>query len=105
MTLEEKAGQLTIYGDEIRPRRPTDVNPNVDRHRAEDLLAEVREGRVGALFNGSGAVSGRAIQRIAVEDSRLGIPLLFAADVLHGFRTVFPIPLAEAARFAPALAE
>jgi beta-glucosidase len=104
MSLEEKAGQLTIYADEIRRPGPPQANPIVNRRRAEQLLAEVRAGRVGALFNGSGAASGREIQRVAIEQSPAGIPLLFGADVLHGFRTVFPIPLAEAASFEPELA-
>ena len=103
MTLEEKAGQLTIYGDQIRLPRASHVNPRVNQ-RAEELLSEVRAGRAGALFNGSGVAGGRAIQRAAVEQSRLGIPLLFGGDVIHGFRTVFPIPLAEAASFEPELA-
>jgi beta-glucosidase len=103
MTLEEKAGQLTIYGDQIRVPRADHVNPKQNR-RAEELLSEVRAGRVGALFNGSGVAGGHAIQRAAVEQSRMGIPLLFGGDVLHGFRTVFPIPLAEAASFEPELA-
>jgi beta-glucosidase len=104
MTLEEKAGQLTIFGDQIRLGGPPHVNPNVNRRRAEELLSEVRAGRVGALFNGAGVAGGREIQRAAVEQSRLGIPLLFGGDVIHGFSTVFPIPLAEAATFEPELA-
>jgi beta-glucosidase len=103
MTLEEKAGQLTIYGDQIRLVGGPHANPNLNR-RAEDLLSEIRAGRVGALFNGSGVAGGRAIQSVAVEQSRMGIPLLFGGDVIHGFRTVFPIPLAEAATFEPELA-
>jgi beta-glucosidase len=105
MTLEEKAGQLTLYGDEIRPMGGWRANPDVHSPRAAELLAEVRAGRVGALFNGSGVAGGLAIQRVAVEESRTHIPLLFAGDVIHGFSTVFPIPLAEAASFEPALAE
>jgi beta-glucosidase len=105
MTLEEKAGQLTLYADEIRPPSPWRANPDVDRRRATELLAEVRAGRVGALFNGSGVTGGRAIQRVAAEESRTHIPLLFGGDVIHGYRTVFPIPLAEAASFEPELAE
>jgi beta-glucosidase len=105
MTLEEKAGQLTLYGDDIRPMRAWRANPDVHSPRAEELLAEVRAGRVGALFNGSGVAGGLVIQRVAVEESRTHIPLLFAGDVIHGFRTVFPIPLAEAATFEPQLAE
>jgi beta-glucosidase len=104
MTLEDKAGQLTIYGDEVRATSPH-INPDVNRRRADDMLDEVRAGHVGALFNGSGAAAGRAIQQIAVEQSRLGIPLLFGGDVIHGYRTVFPIPLGEAASFEPKLAE
>ena len=105
MTLEEKAGQLTLYGDDIRPMGAWRANPDVNSPRARELLADVRAGRVGALFNGSGVAGGLAIQRVAVEESRTHIPLLFAGDVIHGFKTVFPIPLAEAASFEPALAE
>jgi len=105
MTLDEKAGQLTLYGDEIRPMGAWRANPDVHRPRAAELLAEIRAGRVGALFNGSGVAAGLAIQRVAVEESRTHIPLLFAGDVIHGFKTVFPIPLAEAASFEPTLAE
>lgn len=105
MTLEEKAGQLTLYGDDIRPMGAWRANPDVHSPRATELLAEVRAGRVGALFNGSGVAGGRAIQRVAVEESRTHIPVLFAGDVIHGFSTVFPIPLAEAATFEPELAE
>src|SRR5690606_28042724 len=72
---------------------------------ATEVLEQVRAGRVGTLFNGVGAEAGREIQRVAVEESRLGIPVLLAADVIHGMRTVFPIPLGEAASFEPELAE
>lgn len=104
MTLEEKAGQLTLYDDEIRPRRPA-ISPETGRRKADDLLNEIRAGRVGALMNGVGVEGGRLAQRAAVEESRLKIPLLFGADVIHGYRTVFPIPLGEAASFEPVLAE
>lgn len=103
MTLEEKAGQLTTYGDEIRLLNP-DINPDVNRRKADDLIKEVRAGRVGSLFNGRGVTGGRLAQDTALK-SRLKIPLLFGADVIHGYRTVFPVPLAEAASFEPALAE
>ncbi len=103
MTLEEKAGQLTTYGDEIRLLNP-DINPDVNRRKGEDLIKEVRAGRVGSLFNGRGVKGGRLAQSAALE-SRLKIPLLFGADVIHGYRTVFPVPLAEAASFEPQLAE
>lgn len=104
MTLEEKAGQLTTYGDEVRLLNPN-INPDVNRRRADDLLAEIRAGRVGSLFNGRGVKGGRLAQRTAVEESRMKIPLLFGADVIHGYRVVFPIPLGEAASFEPELAE
>lgn len=104
MTPEEKAGQLTILADEFR-NTPPGVNPEFKRRQINELLADVRAGRVGALFNGQGVTLGREAQRIAIEESRLKIPLLFGADVIHGFRTVFPIPLAEAASFEPELAQ
>lgn len=103
MTLEEKVGQLGVFADMVRPFAP-DVNPEANVRNAEQVLEQVRAGRVGSLFNGVGAVPGREIQRVAVEESRLGIPVILAADVIHGMRTVFPIPLAEAASFEPELA-
>jgi len=104
MTLEEKAGQLTVYGDVIRILNPN-INPDVNQRRAGEMLEEVRAGRVGALMNGRGVRGGRLAQRTAVEESRMKIPLLFGGDVIHGYRTVFPIPLGEAASFEPELAE
>ncbi|HEU4604345.1 MAG TPA: glycoside hydrolase family 3 N-terminal domain-containing protein, partial [Steroidobacteraceae bacterium] len=104
MTLEEKAGQLSTFADEIRAMNPA-VNPSVNRRKANDLFDEIRAGRIGSLFNGQGVEAGRRIQKVAVEESRMKIPVLFGADVIHGFRTVFPIPLAEASSFEPALAE
>ncbi|UHH11699.1 beta-glucosidase BglX [Luteimonas fraxinea] len=104
MTLEEKIGQLGIFADMLRPFA-ADVNPEMNELNAGELREQIRAGRVGAVFNGVGAVQGRESQRIAVEESRLGIPLLMGADVIHGMRTVFPIPLGEAASFEPDLAE
>ncbi|WP_411834806.1 glycoside hydrolase family 3 N-terminal domain-containing protein [Pseudoxanthomonas mexicana] len=103
MTLEEKIGQLGAFADAVRPFA-FEVNPETFARDAEQVRGQIRAGRVGALFNGVGAAEGREAQRIAVEESRLGIPLLFGADVIHGMRTVFPIPLAEAASFEPELA-
>ncbi|RZL99572.1 MAG: beta-glucosidase, partial [Sphingomonas sp.] len=68
------------------------------------MLEEVRGGRVGMLFNGYGVAGARRAQDAALR-SRLGIPLVFAADVIHGCRTIFPIPLADAAAFDPDLSE
>ena len=103
MTIAEKAGQLSCFDDEVRPVGAT-FNPVVDPRGADAMLADIRAGRVGMLFNGYGVAGARRAQRAALE-SRLRIPLVFAADVIHGCRTIFPIPLAEAAAFDPALAE
>ncbi len=104
MTLEEKIGQLGIFADMLRPFAPG-INPEMNARNASELTEQIRAGRVGSLFNGIGVEQGREAQRVAVEETRLGIPLLFGADVIHGMRTVFPIPLGEAASFEPALAE
>jgi len=103
MTIEEKAGQLNLLGDPFR-FRPQNVNPLDGQGDPARITQMIREGKVGNLFNGVGAEAGRRIQRIAVEESRLKIPLLFAADIIHGFSTIFPVPLAEAAAFDPELA-
>ncbi len=92
MTLEEKLGQLAQYAG---VRVPVE----------ESFKARIREARVGSFLGVSGAALTRELQTIAVKESRLGIPLLFAHDVIHGVRTIFPVPLAEAASFEPALAE
>lgn len=104
MTVEEKVGQLGCFADALRPFAP-DINPEANALGAAEVREQIRAGRVGALFNGVGAAEGREAQRIAVEESRLGIPLLLGADVIHGMRTVFPIPLGEASTFEPDLAE
>lgn len=108
MTVAEKVGQLGVFADMVRPFAPDvaalDVNPEANVRNAEQVLEQVRAGRVGSLFNGVGAEAGRRIQQVAVEQSRLGIPVILAADVIHGMRTVFPIPLGEAASFEPELA-
>ena len=83
MTLVEKLGQLTLRtADLVSGPRASEVGTD-----------EIREGRVGTLLHLRHAERAREIQRIAVEESRLGIPVLFSGDVLHGDRTVFPIPL------------
>ncbi|MFN3930968.1 MAG: glycoside hydrolase family 3 N-terminal domain-containing protein [Brevundimonas sp.] len=105
MTIEEKAGQLTLQNDPFR-WRPEGVNPGdtLDASQ-EETAAEIRAGRIGALFNGVGAATTRLVQEMAVKDSRLGIPLLFAADIVHGLKTTFPVPLGEAASWDVDLAE
>lgn len=105
MTLQEKAGQLSIFSDMTRQTPNTLINPEAGPPVDGSLAKRVREGRLIGVFNGFGAAGARAIQRIAVEESRLKIPLIFGADVLHGLYTIFPIPLGEAASFDPKLAE
>ncbi|MES1158966.1 MAG: glycoside hydrolase family 3 N-terminal domain-containing protein [Terricaulis silvestris] len=104
MTLEEKAGQLTLLPDNARAGALAGANP-AQQNQTNDTLTEIRAGRIGGLFNGVGAAGGRALQRAAVEDSRLKIPLIFGADIIHGYQTIFPIPLGEASSFEPELAE
>ena len=105
MTLEEKAGQLTCLPAARSRATAAAANPDqVELDETEQAVA-VRKGLVGSLFNGSIASWHRRMQQLAVEESRLGIPLLLGADVIHGFETIFPVPLGEAASFDPALAE
>jgi beta-glucosidase len=92
MSTEEKLGQLTLAS-------------GIGDTATAAQLALVREGRLGGLLNVIAPRATRAAQRAAVEESRLGIPLLLGFDVLHGFRTIFPIPLAEASTWDPAAAE
>jgi beta-glucosidase len=103
MTLEEKVGQLSLFEDTAR-QSAFEMNPYYFCWDGDAIRDLIRRGMVGALFNGYGSAEGRETQRIAVEESRLGIPLLFGADVIHGMRTIFPIPLGEAASFEPDLA-
>ncbi len=103
MTIEEKAGQLSCFNDDVRPVGAV-FNPVVNAGSADAMLARVRAGRVGMVFNGYGVAGARRLQAAALH-SRLKIPLVLAADVIHGCRTIFPIPLAEAAAFDPDLSE
>jgi len=92
MTLAEKIGQLALV--------------NGAGGQVPDWLRDaIREGRVGAVLNEVDAATVNELQRVAVEESRLGIPLLIGRDVIHGFKTVFPIPLGQAASWNPALVE
>lgn len=104
MTLAEKAGQLSCFGDAIRPPR-VPFNPNAVSSSAAAQIADIRAGKIGMLFNGIGYAGARRAQQAAVEESRLKIPLVFAGDVIHGLATVFPIPIAEAGSFDTDLAE
>lgn len=88
MTIEEKIGQL--------------MQKNGDQANLDELI---REGRVGSVLNQVDPEQVTRIQRIAIEESRLGIPLLIGRDVIHGFRTILPIPLGQAATWNPNLVE
>ena len=92
MSLPEKLGQMTMTASTYATTGPV---------IAGDSTEAIKAGTVGNLLNMVGADHVRAMQRLAVEESRLGIPLLIGFDVLHGHRTLFPIPLAEAALFDP----
>lgn len=104
MTPAEKAGQLSCFSDQIRPIG-LPFNPNLPTGGATAQLAKIRAGAVGMLFNGVGYAGARSAQKAAVEGTRLKIPLLFAGDVIHGLRTAYPLPIAEACAFDPDLAE
>src|ERR1041385_4972426 len=91
MTLEEKLGQLNQL--------------SVDNVPTPEQLDLVRKGLVGSFLNLTGAAATRDAQTVAVKESRLHIPLIFGHDVIHGYRTIFPIPLGEAASWDPEAAE
>jgi len=92
MTLDEKAGQMNQYSSFY------DVTgPAPEEGSARERLEQVRTGMVGSMLNVLGAEATRKAQELAVENSRLGIPLIFGYDVIHGYRTMFPVPLGEAA--------
>jgi len=108
MTLEEKIGQLIQYSDtgDAVPAPSGDkaggiaaVNPGTTYHVNTMQLAAA--GRLGSMLNLVGAVRTNTYQHLAVEQGRLHIPLLFGADVIHGFRTIYPVPLGLAASFDP----
>ena len=84
MTLEEKIGQLNL---------PVTGEITTGQAKSSDVAKRIRNGEVGGLFNLNGVERIREVQRQAVEESRLGIPLLFGMDVIHGYETIFPIPL------------
>ncbi len=96
MTLEEKIGQMTLFTSDWDQTGPT---------LRENYQEDIKSGRAGAIFNAHTAAYNRRLQEIAVEETRLGIPLIFGYDVIHGYRTIFPIPLGEAASFDPDLME
>jgi len=104
MSVEEKAGQLSLYFDHTRVDG-ADVNPAGTQKSKDQVIEDIRKGRITGLFNGMGVQGGRDLQKVAVEQSPHGIPLIFGADVIHGMKTIFPVPLAEAASFDPSLSK
>lgn len=89
MTLEEKLGQM----NQLSPWNP------------DELANKVRNGEVGSILNYTNPEEVNKIQKVAMEESRLGIPLLVSRDVIHGYKTIFPIPLGQAATFNPQIVE
>src|SRR5271165_3453245 len=96
MTLAEKLGQLTMTAAGFAVTGPIIAGDSTDA---------IRSGAIGNLLNLVGPGPVREMQRLAVEESRLGVPLLIGLDIIHGHRTLFPIPLAEAGLFDPQLWE
>ena len=92
MTVTEKVGQMSQRN-------------GADGKLPDDLRSALREGRIGSILNETDRDTVNEMQRIAVEESRLGIPLLMGRDVIHGFRTILPIPLGQAATWNPQLVE
>lgn len=91
MTLDEKIGQLNQI--------------NGVGSASPEMVEQVRSGTVGSILNEVDLATANELQRVAVEESRLGIPLIYARDVIHGFKTIFPIPLGQAATWNPSLVE
>jgi len=100
MTLEEKLGQLSQFSN---PYVSTGTSESKEKNAKIDDY--VRQGQVGSFLNILGAEETGRLQKIAIEESRLGIPIIFGYDVIHGFKTIFPIPLGEAASFDRAAME
>jgi len=96
MTLEEKLGQLNL---------PAAGDITTGQASSSNIGMKVKSGQVGGLLNIKSVEKIREVQRVAVEESRLGIPLIFGMDVIHGYQTTFPIPLGLAASFDPELIE
>ena len=90
MTLPEKIGQM----NQLSPFGSMD-----------EIAGQVRQGEIGSLLNVTDPEKVNEIQKVAVEESRLGIPLLISRDVIHGYKTIFPIPLGQAATFNPQIVE
>ncbi len=88
MTLDEKIGQLN--------QLPGDISTGTDVSK-DDLLSQIRLGKIGSILSHTNFQNKITMQRVAVSETRLGIPIVFGFDVIHGYKTIFPIPLAQAA--------
>ena len=99
MTLDEKIGQLNQLSYGIG------WGPTVKVNVPDEYKILIKEGKIGSFLNAIGAEFTYELQKIAVEESRLKIPLLFGLDVIHGFKTTFPVPLGEAATWQPEIIE
>ncbi|MGA7440051.1 MAG: beta-glucosidase BglX [Luteibacter sp.] len=107
MTLQEKIGQLVQYGatgasDTAAGDSAIALNP--ETRTAVDALSLARKGELGSMLNVTGAARTRRFQEAALK-SRLGIPLLFGADIIHGYRTIYPVPLGLSATWDPQLVQ
>ncbi|MDH5399151.1 MAG: glycoside hydrolase family 3 C-terminal domain-containing protein, partial [Cyclobacteriaceae bacterium] len=91
MTLDEKVGQLNLLVGDL-----FNTGPTVNTTQSEKFDSLIRQGKMTGLFNVHGTEYLARLQKLATEESRLGIPLVFGADVIHGFKTIFPIPLGSA---------
>ncbi|HSN59544.1 MAG TPA: glycoside hydrolase family 3 N-terminal domain-containing protein, partial [Ferruginibacter sp.] len=96
MTLDEKIGQLNLPGS-------GDIVTG--QAKSSDIGKKIRDGQVGGLFNLKSVANIKEVQRVAVEESRLKIPMIFGMDVIHGYETVFPIPLGMSCTWDMALVE
>lgn len=96
MTLDEKMGQLNQV--------PGDISTGTDVNK-DDLLSQIRAAKIGSVLSHTNFQNKITMQRVAVRETRLGIPLVFGFDVIHGYKTIFPIPLAQAASWDMGLIE
>jgi beta-glucosidase len=108
MSPEEKAGQLTqyFYFQQLSTEAQADLAPELDADTQQGAVeAALARGEAGSLLFVTDPAQNNRLQRLAVEGNRLGIPLMFGFDVIHGFRTIFPVPIAMAASWDPEIIE
>ena len=97
--IEELLGKMTL------PEKIGQMNQLSPFGSMDEITGQVRQGEIGSLLNVTDPEKVNEIQKVAVEESRLGIPLLISRDVIHGYKTIFPIPLGQAATFNPQIVE